>query len=58
MQRQVTMVCPRTGRTVWVYEDHGPSAALPLHGSPGGPRSLSEAVGFVAPKVAGTRRSV
>lgn len=29
MQRQVVTRCPRTGRTVWVYQDEGPQKTRP-----------------------------
>ncbi|MBA3688448.1 MAG: hypothetical protein H0W81_06440 [Chloroflexi bacterium] len=27
MKRQVITICPKTGRTIWTWVDHGPGAA-------------------------------
>lgn len=50
MERQVTIICPKTGRTVWVYEDLGRGAAKVNHGNPGHPRGAIGPGLFVAPK--------
>lgn len=50
-QRQVTTICPDTGRTIWTYLDLGPGAAKPAHGQgPAAGRLNAVGLGkFVAP---------